>query len=99
MFIVENLSFRYPNNKEDTLKSVSFEIKEGEVFGLLGPSGVGKSTTQKILGFWPAKCISSLVKGPSILPLSYGQYYFIGLAYIILLNSVVYMLFMKKIRT
>jgi fluoroquinolone transport system ATP-binding protein len=28
---------------------VSFEIKEGEIFGFLGPSGAGKSTTQKLL--------------------------------------------------
>lgn len=49
MFQVENLTFRYPKNKEDTIKSISFEITKGEIFGLLGPSGVGKSTTQKIL--------------------------------------------------
>lgn len=49
MFNVKNLTFRYPKNKEDTIKGISFEIKEGEIFGLLGPSGVGKSTTQKIL--------------------------------------------------
>lgn len=49
MFRVNNLTFKYPKNHEDTIKGISFEIKEGEVFGLLGPSGVGKSTTQKIL--------------------------------------------------
>lgn len=49
MFQVENLTFKYPKNKENTIKGISFEIREGEIFGLLGPSGVGKSTTQKIL--------------------------------------------------
>ncbi|MTI49283.1 ABC transporter ATP-binding protein [Sporosalibacterium faouarense] len=49
MFKVKDLTFRYPKNKVDTLKGLTFEIKEGEIFGLLGPSGVGKSTTQKIL--------------------------------------------------
>ena len=49
MFTVNNLTFRYPRNKDYTIKGISFEIKEGEIFGLLGPSGVGKSTTQKIL--------------------------------------------------
>lgn len=49
MFQVDNLSFKYPKNKENTINDISFEIKEGEIFGLLGPSGVGKSTTQKIL--------------------------------------------------
>lgn len=49
IFQVKDLSFRYPNNSESTLKGVTFSIEEGEIFGLLGPSGVGKSTTQKIL--------------------------------------------------
>ena len=49
MFRVENLRFRYPKNREETIQGVAFEIQQGEIFGLLGPSGVGKSTTQKIL--------------------------------------------------
>ncbi len=49
MFRVKNLTFRYPRNKEDTIKGLDFEIQDGEIFGLLGPSGVGKSTTQKIV--------------------------------------------------
>ncbi len=28
---------------------ISFEVKEGEIFGLLGPNGAGKSTTIKVL--------------------------------------------------
>lgn len=49
MFQVKDLTYRYPKSKEDTIKGISFEIADGEIFGLLGPSGVGKSTTQKIL--------------------------------------------------
>ncbi len=49
MYKVDNLKYKYPNNKEDVIKGISFEIKEGEIFGFLGPSGAGKSTTQKIL--------------------------------------------------
>lgn len=33
----------------DALKSVSFDVQEGEVFGFIGPNGAGKSTTIKIL--------------------------------------------------
>ncbi|SHJ98359.1 fluoroquinolone transport system ATP-binding protein [Anaerobranca californiensis DSM 14826] len=49
MFIIKDLTFKYPKNPTNTIKGISFEIREGEIFGLLGPSGVGKSTTQKIL--------------------------------------------------
>ncbi|MGM0420485.1 MAG: ATP-binding cassette domain-containing protein [Bacillota bacterium] len=49
MFAIQDLKYCYPHNEQDTIKGMSFEIKDGEIFGLLGPSGVGKSTTQKIL--------------------------------------------------
>ena len=41
---VDNLSFRYPLSNKDTLKNVSFNIKPGQVIGLLGRIGSGKST-------------------------------------------------------
>ncbi|QUH25275.1 ABC transporter ATP-binding protein [Serpentinicella alkaliphila] len=49
MFQIRDLTFKYPKAIEETIKGITFEIKTGEIFGLLGPSGVGKSTTQKIL--------------------------------------------------
>lgn len=49
MFSISDLRYQYPKNEEDTIRGIDFEIKTGEIFGLLGPSGVGKSTTQKIL--------------------------------------------------
>jgi len=49
MFKVENMSYRYPKNEQDTIKGISFDIAKGEIFGFLGPSGAGKSTTQKIM--------------------------------------------------
>jgi ABC-2 type transport system ATP-binding protein len=33
----------------EALRGISFEIREGEVFGLLGPNGAGKTTTIEIL--------------------------------------------------
>ncbi|WP_313125370.1 ABC transporter ATP-binding protein [Proteiniclasticum ruminis] len=49
MIKVENLFYSYTKDEHYAVKDVSFEVKEGEVFGFLGPSGAGKSTTQGIL--------------------------------------------------
>jgi fluoroquinolone transport system ATP-binding protein len=47
MITVEELSFSYTN--KPFISNMSFEVKKGEVFGFLGPSGAGKTTLQKIL--------------------------------------------------
>src|SRR5579863_6089524 len=44
---VENLSKTFGQLK--AVDGVSFEIKEGEIFGFLGPNGAGKSTTINVL--------------------------------------------------
>jgi len=56
---VENLTKVYLDSKtkkENTaLSNLSFEVKQGEVFGLLGPNGAGKTTFLSILGGTVAK--------------------------------------------
>jgi ABC-2 type transport system ATP-binding protein len=44
---VQNLTHRY--GSRIALSKVGFEIKQGEIFGLLGPNGGGKSTLFRIL--------------------------------------------------
>jgi ABC-2 type transport system ATP-binding protein len=44
---VQNLTHRYGDRV--ALSNVSFEAKKGEIFGLLGPNGGGKSTVFRIL--------------------------------------------------
>lgn len=46
---VEGLSYAYPGQSKPAVDSVSFNVSEGEIFGLLGPSGAGKTTTQRVL--------------------------------------------------
>ncbi|MTI69669.1 MAG: ABC transporter ATP-binding protein [Firmicutes bacterium] len=49
MITVKNLYHSYNKDDNFAVKDVSFEVKNGEIFGFLGPSGAGKSTTQGIL--------------------------------------------------
>jgi ABC-2 type transport system ATP-binding protein len=44
---IESLVKQYGNF--DAVKSISFDVYEGEIFGLLGPNGAGKSTTLEII--------------------------------------------------
>jgi ABC-2 type transport system ATP-binding protein len=44
---VSNLIKKYGDF--EAVKGISFEVREGEIFGLLGPNGAGKSTTLEIM--------------------------------------------------
>ena len=45
----ENVSFRYPGQKNWALRNVSFELNPGEKLGLVGNNGSGKSTIVRLL--------------------------------------------------
>lgn len=49
MFKVKDLQFQYPKNTSNTINGIDFDIAKGEIFGFLGPSGAGKTTTQKLM--------------------------------------------------
>ena len=50
---IENLTKVFPvplrRQRVTAVRNISFEVRPGEVYGLLGPNGSGKSTTLKIL--------------------------------------------------
>ena len=44
---IKNISKSYGNLK--AVDDISFDVKEGELFGLIGPDGAGKTTIFRIL--------------------------------------------------
>jgi ATP-binding cassette subfamily B multidrug efflux pump len=46
---VRNLSFTYAGQSAAILKDISFEIKKGQTFGIVGPVGSGKTTLLHLL--------------------------------------------------
>ena len=45
----ENVTFTYPNDEEPILKNVSFDIAAGEMVGVVGATGAGKSTLAQLI--------------------------------------------------
>lgn len=45
----ENVTFTYPNDAEPILKDVSFDIAAGEMVGVVGATGAGKSTLAQLI--------------------------------------------------
>ena len=46
---VENLKMSYDKGRVQALKGVTFDVGEGEIFGLIGPDGAGKTSLFRIL--------------------------------------------------
>ena len=52
---VQNLTFTYPDAAQPSLKDISFDMQQGEILGIIGGTGSGKSTlVQVLLGLYPA---------------------------------------------
>ena len=82
MIRVKNLYHSYNKDDQYQVKDVSFEVKEGEVFGFLGPSGAGKSTVQNILtGLLQLQDGEATVAGYSIHEMSKKMFNKIGMSF------------------
>lgn len=49
MIKVSKLEFAYRQSLNKAIDGIDFTINDGEIFGFLGPSGAGKTTTQRII--------------------------------------------------
>ena len=52
---VSHLSFTYPDAAQPSLMDISFDMQQGQILGIIGGTGSGKSTlVQVLLGLYPA---------------------------------------------
>ncbi len=74
--VFQNVSYRYPNNSDDTLKHINLTIKKGEKIALVGLNGAGKTTFIKLLcGLYSPSQGEILVNGKSIKEYNIEEYY------------------------
>ncbi|MGE9296403.1 MAG: ABC transporter ATP-binding protein [Puniceicoccales bacterium] len=72
--VLNNVTFSY-DGVHETLRNINFEIKPGEMIGLVGPSGAGKSTiTNLIAGFHHATGGKVLVDGRDLSDVDVSSY-------------------------
>ncbi|WP_132744479.1 ABC transporter ATP-binding protein [Scopulibacillus darangshiensis] len=63
----DHVSFKYPSEDKYALEDVSFEAKPGQVIGLMGATGAGKSSiTQLIARFYDVTSGQILIDGESV---------------------------------
>ncbi len=63
---VRNLTYTYPGASQPALRDISFSLGKGEVLGIVGPVGSGKSTLIQLLGrIRPAPADTIFVNGRS----------------------------------
>lgn len=47
--VFQDVSFTYPKDTEPSLKNISFDVKSGEMIGVVGATGAGKSTLAQLI--------------------------------------------------
>ncbi len=73
---LENVSFRYPGAKEDTLQNINLTLKPGEKLAVVGLNGAGKTTLVKLMcGFLDPTEGRILLNGKDIRSLNRADYY------------------------
>jgi ABC-2 type transport system ATP-binding protein len=74
---VDHISKRYGN--KEAVSDVSFDVKDGEILGFLGPNAAGKTTTMRILtGYIPPTAGTARIEGLDILSQSIATRKLIG---------------------
>ena len=71
----ENVSYVYPDNKDETLRDLSFHVAPGETIAFVGESGAGKSTIMNLIeGFGFPSAGRILIDGKDITQINLSSY-------------------------
>lgn len=74
-FSVQDLSFRYPNVQEDSLRGLNLELQAGRKYAVVGLNGSGKTTFVKLLcAFYEVRSGRILLNGLDIQKLDSQEY-------------------------
>ena len=69
--VFDNVSFAYTDDGKEVLKNVSFSLERGETLGVVGESGIGKSTIIRLLlRFWEVSDGEILINGTPLKDIS-----------------------------
>lgn len=49
VIMIKNLSYSYAKSNKDILENITININQGQIYGLLGPSGAGKTTMIRLM--------------------------------------------------
>lgn len=71
----KNVSFKYPDAEEPTIKNLSFTIEKGEKVALVGHNGAGKTTIIKLLcGLYAPTEGEILINGHNLMDINIDEY-------------------------
>lgn len=74
--LMKNVSFRYRNSENHTLKNINVTIKKGEKIAIVGLNGAGKTTLVKLLtGLYSPTNGNILIDGKNIFEYNIEEYY------------------------
>lgn len=72
----KNVSFSYPDSKEEALKNINFKVENGQTLAIIGATGSGKSTIfNLIMRFYDATNGEVLINGTNIKELKLESLY------------------------
>ena len=69
-FAFDHLDFKYPTAEKNVLQKLNFKVNQGELFGIIGGTGSGKSTILHLIGSIYLPSAGQIIYNPEIFPVN-----------------------------